>query len=199
MFPEARFVYLQVVQHRQKVVEGLIGYLVKRGAIIRLPGGWLIAREAVDTFQAAATEAGVTLRLDDPPASVPLEGDGARLMQVLFNFLTNALKFTPAGGQIDVSVRVEGDEAVCSVHDTGGGIQPADLVRLFHPFTQVHEPSEARAPGTGLGLYISRGIAEEHGGSVSAESPGRGLGATFHLRLPMAGRPTATTGFAARS
>jgi two-component system, OmpR family, sensor histidine kinase BaeS len=107
-----------------------------------------------------------------------------RIGQLLDNLLRNALRFTPPGGRIQVQVAEEQGDAVVRVVDNGHGIDPAGLAQLFQPFTQVHDASAGPVGGSGLGLYISQGIARAHGGDLSAHSPGRGHGATFTLRLP---------------
>ena len=110
-------------------------------------------------------------------------GDGDRLAQVLMNLISNALKYTPAGGSARVTVEREGAGAVVSIRDSGIGIPPEDLARVFERFYQV---DKARGPqrGTGLGLAIAREIVEAHGGSISVESGGRGHGAEFRVWLP---------------
>jgi PAS domain S-box-containing protein len=114
-----------------------------------------------------------------------VEGDPTRILQVAFNLLGNAVKFTPPGGSIDMRAHREGDAVHVEVADTGVGIGHADLPKLFHPFSQVHDTSEASRPGAGLGLFIAKGIVESHGGRMWAESAGPGHGATFHFTLPL--------------
>lgn len=105
-----------------------------------------------------------------------------------------------------------GDRARVAVRDSGRGLDPEEMARLFRPFSQVHAKGEAREKGTGLGLYISRSIAESHGGTVHVESLGKGKGSTFFLEVPLdrqvasvagraptAGPPEATTGDAGGS
>jgi signal transduction histidine kinase len=110
-------------------------------------------------------------------------GDAARLRQVVWNLLTNAVKFTPVGGSVEVMLRYHGDQLQLRVIDTGIGIAPERLQRLFERFWQ-HE-TEARG-GLGLGLFIVRHIVTAHGGRVWAESEGEGRGATFIVELPCA-------------
>jgi signal transduction histidine kinase len=98
--------------------------------------------------------------------------------------LTNALKFTPAGGRVVVEAAQEGADAVVRVRDSGRGLAPDEIPRLFKPFSQVHERSEVAERGTGLGLYISKGIVEAHGGRIGCASEGRGSGSTFSFWLP---------------
>jgi PAS domain S-box-containing protein len=144
-----------------------------------------LVEEAVESHAEAAAAAKVRLQSRIAPG-LRVDGDGDRLMQVLFNLLHNALKFTPAGGAVEVEARAAGDEVVVEVVDTGIGIRPADLPRLFQPFSQVHDGQAWNVGGTGLGLYLSRGLVELHGGSIAAESQGPGKGSRFTVRLPRA-------------
>jgi signal transduction histidine kinase len=120
----------------------------------------------------------------DSPATI--DGDASRLQQVIGNLLTNAIKFTPAQGRVFIRVSAEGDSAVITVADTGQGIHPDFIPFVFDAFRQA-DASPFRRPGSGLGLGLSivRYLVELHGGTVSAESAGEGLGATFTIRLPM--------------
>lgn len=139
-----------------------------------------IVREALLVLAPAAAEAGVEVRLD-VPARVPVVlADRDRVIQVLSNLAGNAVKFTPRGGTITVGVRPAPGEVVFSVADTGVGIAPPDLPRLFDRFWQAEQ---TRRGGAGLGLAIARGLVEGHGGRIWAESePGRG--STFFFTLP---------------
>ncbi|MEA3144193.1 MAG: hypothetical protein QOG31_1517 [Thermoplasmata archaeon] len=148
-----------------------------------------VAGEAVASFEANARERGITLA-GDCAAPVPLVADRARLLQVLYNLLGNAIKFTPAGGTVTLRCAADGQEAVVSVKDSGRGLDPEEAARLFMPFSQVHAPGEVAERGIGLGLYISKGIVEAHGGTIGVTSEARGRGATFTFRLPL--RPPGT-------
>ena len=141
--------------------------------------------EAVDSFKEVARQQDVTLDAD-VESSLPVEADARRLTQVVYNLLSNALKFTPKGGRIRLSARSETGRVVVSVADSGAGLGPEDLKRLFEPFSQIHDPMEKTNAGTGLGLYISRGIVEGHGGRIWCESPGVGQGSTFAFEIPRA-------------
>ncbi|HEY8342307.1 MAG TPA: ATP-binding protein [Calditerricola sp.] len=144
-------------------------------------------RETVEAVVARLTPAfeakGVAVRVEeDNPLWV--EGDGARLEQVWFNLLDNALRHTPPGGQVTVSLRREGGEAVVAVRDTGEGIPPEDLPRIWERLYRVDKSRSRARGGAGLGLAIVKRIVELHGGWVGAESePGKG--ATFIVRLPL--------------
>lgn len=147
-----------------------------------------VVQEAVDSFRPAAQESGVRLHAVSAP-HLSVAADPTRIRQVLDNLLTNALKFTPRGGEVTMEALRNDEEVQVAVHDTGIGLTPEQRAKLFQPFTQVHDPSEYRAGGTGLGLHISRGIMELHGGRIWAESPGSGLGSTFTLALPIHAPP----------
>ena len=116
-----------------------------------------------------------------------VNGDAARLQQVLSNLLSNAVKFTPDGGTIDVELRSEAGAAVIIVRDTGQGIEPAFLPQVFDRFRQGDTTSTRSHGGLGLGLAIVSHIVDGHRGSIQAASSGAGHGATFTVRLPQAG------------
>jgi signal transduction histidine kinase len=120
-----------------------------------------------------------------------VEGDARRLGQVITHLLTNAIRHTPPGGRIDVNLSRVDDHAVLSVRDTGAGFSPDMLPRLFEQFEEVEETSDEAAPRGRLkmGLTLVYRLVELHGGSVSASSPGPGLGSEFVVRLPLAGAP----------
>jgi CheY-like chemotaxis protein len=120
-------------------------------------------------------------------------GDAARLQQVLWNLLKNAVKFTPAGGQITVTTRDDGpDRLAVEICDTGIGIGPLALPRIFTPFDQGGHATTRRFGGLGLGLAISRAIAQMHRGDIAAQSQGEGRGSTFTLTLPTSHAATRT-------
>ncbi len=120
---------------------------------------------------------------DDPVA----RGDPVRLEQVLNNLLTNAIKYTPAGGRVRVSLARKDSQAEIRVQDTGVGIAPEVLPRVFDMFTQADDTLDRAQGGLGIGLTLVRSLVELHGGSVHAESAGRGEGSTFVVRLPGGG------------
>jgi PAS domain S-box-containing protein len=149
--------------------------------------------QSVENYLAPANEAGVLIALQEM-GPLPVTADRGRLGQVFDNLLSNAVKFTPRGARIHVSARRDGPSALVSVRDEGAGMRPQDLERLFRPFSQVHDTMQATRGGTGLGLYISRGIMEAHGGTITAASEGLGQGSTFTVRIPLAPRPPAEQG-----
>jgi signal transduction histidine kinase len=145
--------------------------------------------EAVDTFHQRAAEAGVALEADIIPPLTGVAFDQARVLQVLTNLLTNALKFSPAGSHVAVRASRVGDDIRISISDQGIGI-PADKVEeVFERFRQVRQNDRR---GAGLGLYISKCIVVGHGGSIWAESR-LGEGSTFSFTLPLAA-PTGDAG-----
>ena len=144
-----------------------------------------VVRDAAATLNeaAAAKRIGITV---DAPEEVTVAGDKARLRQIVSNLFSNALKFTPTGGQVTARVRADSGTATLEVSDTGIGIAPEVLPRLFESFHQA-EPGLTRPyEGLGLGLTLVRTLVELHGGTVEAASKGLGQGATFTVRLPLA-------------
>jgi CheY-like chemotaxis protein/two-component sensor histidine kinase len=124
------------------------------------------------------------LRLDLPNRGLTVDGDSARLAQVISNLLTNAAKYTPPGGQIAVEGRAEGQDVVLRVRDTGMGIERDMLPHIFEPFTQERQALDRAQGGLGLGLAIVRSLVQMHGGSVAVRSEGRGRGSEFEIRVP---------------
>ena len=117
--------------------------------------------------------------------SVTVNADATRLAQVITNMLENALKFTPAGGSVDVDIVREGKDAVLQVTDTGVGIAPEMLSRVFDLFAQAQQTMDRSTGGLGVGLTLSRRLVEMHGGTIVAASEGSGRGAQFTVRLPV--------------
>jgi two-component system CheB/CheR fusion protein len=136
----------------------------------------------------------VLIELAPAPKPVLVSADRNRLAQVVGNLLQNAAKFTGPGGRVRaiVSVDSEGKLAVVRVADTGVGMAPEMLARLFQPFTQADATLDRSKGGLGLGLALVKGLVELHGGTISAHSPGLGQGAEFVVRLPLALEETAT-------
>ncbi|MDP3416790.1 PAS-domain containing protein [Falsiroseomonas sp.] len=130
-----------------------------------------------------AERAGLTLALEVPEGLPSLMGDAGRLHQLLVNLLSNAAKFTPAGGRITLSAKVTEAGLAIRVTDTGIGIAPEDRERVFEPFTQVDNSLSRRFHGSGLGLYMARTLAEALGGTVALEAP-QGPGTVAVLRFP---------------
>lgn len=144
-----------------------------------------VIQAAVESVAPAAAAKGVELQalLDDGPAMV--NGDGGRLQQVAWNLLNNAIKFTPAGGRVQVLLQRVDSHVEFSVSDTGIGIPAAFLPQVFDRFTQQDGSTSRTHGGLGLGLAICKQLIEQHGGSIRAESAGEGQGASFFVRLPL--------------
>jgi two-component system CheB/CheR fusion protein len=125
---------------------------------------------------------------------VNVNADGARIAQIVTNLLANAVKFTPSGGNVTVSVSVDtaAERAVLKVTDTGTGIDPGLLGRVFEPFMQGDRTLDRTGGGLGLGLALVKGLVDLHQGEVSARSEGLGKGAAFTVRIPLA--PAAPAG-----
>ncbi len=143
--------------------------------------------------EAHAEASGLALHCMVPELPLWVMADPTRLDQVLDNLLENAIKFTASGGRITVAAGTEGDSVLMTVRDTGIGIDPQLLPRLFDAFTQDEQSLARSRGGLGLGLSIVRGLIELHGGSVSAHSDGRDQGAEFRVRLPRLEEPSALT------
>jgi PAS domain S-box-containing protein len=141
-----------------------------------------VVREAVEALGPAAKAKGIAVSASVAPRTI-VSGDAVRLTQVLTNLLNNAVKFTQAGGTIDVAVTIAGERVRIDVRDTGRGIAAQDLPNVFERFMQVDGSTTRSAGGLGLGLAIVDHLVRAHGGDVAASSPGLGLGATFTVRL----------------
>jgi PAS domain S-box-containing protein len=145
-----------------------------------------VVQQAVQTSEPLVNGRRHRLTVSLPEQPLFLEGDQARLVQVLTNLLNNAAKYTDPGGRIDLSAAREGDEAVIRVRDTGVGIPPEVLPRIFDLFMQVEGSRDRSQGGLGIGLALARRLVELHGGQMSAASAGPGQGSEFVIRLPLA-------------
>ncbi len=185
----------RVVAHARRVqrsgtrMRRLIGDLVDVAsieagmlAVTRAPGDPAdVVTEAVETFQAQASGSGISLTTEIVPGVPPVAFDAARILQVLGNLLSNALKFTPAQGAIVVRLEHDGDSVMCCVTDTGEGIPDDQLEAVFDRFVQLTKNDRR---GVGLGLFISKCIVQGHGGRIWVENR-MGGGSTFCFSLPM--------------
>ena len=184
---------IEVIERNAELQAELIGDLID---ISRIAAGKmeierepvdlvLVAREAVEGLSAdiTAKQLRLALELDDRAGEVL--GDGRRLRQAISNLLSNAIKFTPAGGRLGLRLARHDASARLTVTDTGEGIDPAILTRIFAPFEQGDRSTTRKHHGLGLGLAIVRQLVELHGGTVRADSAGRGQGATFTIDLPV--------------
>jgi signal transduction histidine kinase len=150
-----------------------------------------LAHAVAASLGPAAQAKDITLTVDDDPELPPLRADGTRLQQVIWNLISNAIKFTPARGRVTVSVGHNSRELILIVRDTGDGIAPSFLPHVFEMFRQAEPTPTRRHGGLGLGLSIVRRLVEIHGGTVTASSEGLGRGAAFTVRLPFGGAPAA--------
>ncbi|HTH46466.1 MAG TPA: ATP-binding protein, partial [Candidatus Limnocylindria bacterium] len=154
---------------------------------LRPVDGHQVLQEALKTAQADIRDKRIRLSLNLQARPSTVLGDGVRLQQVLWNVLKNAAKFTPEGGSMAVDTFVAG-EFVVRVTDSGVGLTPQEITRVFQAFEQgdhARARSGYQFGGLGLGLAICRMLVEAHGGTIQAESPGRNRGATFTVRLPL--------------
>jgi len=150
-----------------------------------------VVRRTADDVRALFAERKVALELRDGGEALLVEADATRLAQVTYNLLQNAAKFTQAGGRATVTLERQGERAVLRVRDTGAGIDPATMARLFSPFAQGDGTLDRSLGGLGLGLAVSKSIVELHGGTIAARSDGEGKGAEFAVSLPLLRRDRA--------
>jgi PAS domain S-box-containing protein len=146
-----------------------------------------VLNAAMDSQRPAAQAKNLRLEMDSTPPDCAVLGDVGRLQQVFLNILTNAVKFTPTGGQVRVKMVCEGETARVAITDTGEGIAPDFLPYVFDRFRQADGTSTRNHMGLGLGLAIVKHVVEMHGGTVQATSAGAGQGATFTVTLPLTG------------
>ncbi len=192
----ARQVIERQVAHMSKMIEDLLD-------VARIARGTLslarehcdlgqIAQQVAHDWQGLVEAAGLTLRTQWPAAPVWIDADPVRVAQMLANLLTNAVRFTPKGGSLELAVGQEWGSTMAwmRVKDTGVGIDPAMLERLFDPFSQADQDLARTKGGLGLGLALTRSLAQLHGGRATAHSEGLGQGATFTVWLPRASSPS---------
>ncbi len=145
-----------------------------------------VVSSAVDTSRPLIDKWGHKLTITIPPTAIHLDADATRLAQVLANLLNNAAKYTDHGGRISLSAEQHDHHVLIRVTDTGIGIAPEMLPRIFELFTQVDRTLERSEGGLGIGLTLVQRLVEMHGGTVEAHSDGRGKGSEFVVRLPLA-------------
>lgn len=148
-----------------------------------------VVSESVDLYRNVSEIHELRLRVPEEP--VVIQGDPARLVQVLNNLLSNAIKYSPQGGTVDVSLSVEGDQAVLAVTDQGIGMDPKEFGSLFEPFYRLSGARET-IPGVGLGLWVVSRIVEAHHGKIDVQSQ-KGIGSTFTIRLSSRHEPSPPT------
>ena len=144
-----------------------------------------IIDNAVETVRADATSKGINIHLNVSDQLLLVDGDRLRLQQIAWNLLNNAVKFTPAGGSIEIGLANENGDAVLIVKDTGQGIDPSFLPHVFEMFRQADGSNRRRHGGLGIGLALVRQLVQLHGGAISAESDGPNKGSRFTVRLPL--------------
>ena len=144
-----------------------------------------VVRRALETASPAIETGEHTLEVEVPASGLVVYGDRDRLTQLLANLLNNAARYTPPGGRITLRAHRENGHGILSVRDTGRGIEPQIIERIFDMFVQGRSPLERVGGGLGIGLALARRIAELHGGTLVAKSEGEGKGSEFVLRLPL--------------
>ncbi len=144
-----------------------------------------VINAAVELLHPAIDAQGLRLHTTFDPDADAICGDPVRVQQIVWNLLSNAVKFTQRGGHIRIELSRDESHAQITIADSGEGISPAFLPYVFDRFRQADASSRKRHGGLGLGLAIARHLAQMHGGTVAADSPGEGQGATFKIRLPL--------------
>ena len=177
-------------QRLNRLIENLLNYSRiqdRREHARRAVDLTTLAENSLDLLAVQAEQGGLQLKLVCPPEPVIVHGDPEELARVVDNILSNAVKYTPSGGRIDVAVSADGAWGEVACTDSGLGISAIDQTHLFSAFHRSSNPEALSIPGTGLGLAISRRIAEMHGGDILVEST-LGEGSTFRVRLPIGER-----------
>ncbi len=192
--PEHQRQALEVIERNARLLTQLIADLLDVSRIVsgklRIDMATVDLRDALDAALAmvrpTAEAKGVALVTEIGAEGAAVLGDAARLQQVVWNLVSNAIKFTPRGGRVEVSMALTEGEARIEVGDTGLGIDQAFIPRLFERFCQAEGSATRRHGGLGLGLSIVKHLVEMHGGTVHAASDGPGRGARFTVTLPLA-------------
>ena len=194
---EVRGIIGRQANHMTRLIDDLLdvsrivrGKIVLRSERLDLAA---LTRQTVADHRALVEQGGLVLDTDVAPGPLWVEGDSARLAQILGNLLNNAIKFTDRGGHVGVRLRsdAEGKHALIDVSDTGIGMTPDTVASLFAPFAQAEETLARSRGGLGLGLAVVKGLVELHHGAVTAESSGPSQGSTFTVRLPQSAAPKA--------
>ena len=185
---------LDAIQRNARTQTQLIEDLLDMSRIIsgkvRLDVQWTdlstVIDAAIESVRPSADAKSIRLRKIIDPHAGPVSGDPTRLQQIVWNLLTNAIKFTPKGGKVDLLLERVNSHLEITVHDSGIGIRPELLSAIFERFRQADSSTTRAFGGLGLGLSIVKHLVELHGGTVRAKSPGEGQGATFIVALPLA-------------
>ena len=172
----------QLIEDILDVSRIIAGKLELERTAVCLP---VLVETAISGILPAAAEKGVRLTADLAPSLPTLEGDAKRLQQVLGNVLANAVKFTPAGGQVTLLCMAQHGEVCIEVQDTGAGIAAEFLPHVFERFRQADSRTTRQHGGLGLGLAIARHLVQQHGGKMTAHSDGPGLGTMIRISLPV--------------
>lgn len=172
----------QVTTDLLDVSKALTGQLLLESQLLRLGDP---VQQAIASVAAAARAKGVSIHTVQPEQPVAVLGDPSRLRQIVWHLVANAIKFTPRGGRIEVSIDTVGDEALLTVADSGRGIDPTFLPRIFERFTQADGSPTRIAGGLGVGLALVRELVEMHGGEIEARNATDHSGAVFTIRLPL--------------
>jgi two-component system CheB/CheR fusion protein len=185
---DATDVILRSVVGQAKIIDDLLdlsrartGKLALHLATVDLSA---IVRTVVDASASDAGASGIAVFVSGMDNAVQIQGDPVRLEQIFWNIIRNALKFTPAGGRVDVALFAEDGSACVQVADTGQGIAPDFLPRVFDMFSQAQSGAAREQGGLGIGLSLVKQLVEMHGGKIEARSAGIGRGSTFCVRLP---------------
>ncbi len=185
----AQEIAVRQVEHMSRLLEDLLDVSrISRGKIeLRLEDLDLavVTGRAVESVRPLINARQHTLRVSVPARPLMVTGDAARLEQVLTNLLHNAAKYTDPGGDITFTVACEGNDATLRVRDTGIGLEPSMLTRIFELFVQAERRVDRSMGGVGIGLTLVRKLVELHGGTVEAASEGPGRGSEFIVRLPL--------------
>jgi PAS domain S-box-containing protein len=183
----------QAQEHLMALVNMILDFAKLEGGLVELSMAEIPIEETLRGAEALVipqfAKKGVTYthRAGDP--TLTMFADREKVQQIIVNLLANAVKFTPAGGSVDLEWRVEDDHVTVRVRDTGSGVPEEKIEEIFEPFVQVRAPGSLPSGGTGLGLAISRDLARAMGGDVRATSR-MGVGSVFTLTLPLRKRPT---------
>ncbi len=190
--PFERGVIIRQAQHLVRLVDDLLDVSRLERGKVALSKKWLelggVVAQGIEATAELLEQARHRLVLSVPSEGLPIEGDEVRLTQVVSNLLTNAARYTPPGGRIEVTAMREGDDVVLRVRDNGKGIDPVLLPSLFDLFVQGPRGPDRAEGGLGLGLSLVRMLTALHGGTVTASSDGPGLGSEFTVRLPASTR-----------
>ena len=176
------------VKTQARIISDILDVSRINSGKLRLEREWTDAadliRSSIDALAGPIDEKRIQVDIDVQDAHAPAWVDPGRFQQIFWNLMTNAIKFSPAGGTIEVALHRDGDRLLLEVRDFGQGIQPEFLPYLFDRFAQGDSPGNRRHGGLGLGLSIVKHLVDLHGGQVSAHSAGEGHGATMRVDLP---------------